>query len=253
MKTQEVWNKKILVKLQLSSRDVHIWRVSLHQPEDIFAKLSAMLSKDEHARAERFKFEKHRRRFIVARGVLRDILRRYIDLRADAISFEYEKHGKPILVERLNSRNISFNVSHSEEMAVFAVTCNHAVGVDIEFVPRSLSNPDKIAKRFFSPAESDALLQLPEKMRREAFFTCWTRKEAFIKAIGEGLTHPLHQFEVAFLPGESPALLHTRPDTAEAEKWTLSAFVPAENYIGAIVVEGQKPNFAYWQWQGKDI
>jgi 4'-phosphopantetheinyl transferase len=252
MREQQDWQSVSEKKLSLADQDVHIWRASLIKPESTFEKLMCTLSNDERARANRFRFEKHRRRFVIARGALRDILRRYLDVDAGTILFEYARHGKPALSEKQNPGEIRFNLSHAEELAVCAITTGRAVGIDVEYIPRSLSDADKIAKRFFSKQESDAFLKLPEAQKREAFFNCWTRKEAFIKAIGEGLTHPLHQFEVAFLPGETPALLDTRPDPREAEKWMLSSFIPAENYIGAVVVEGKKLDFAYWQWEGKD-
>jgi len=248
MQVERDWQTPTGEQPNLTEIDVHIWRIELRQPEYVVAQLRTSLSDDELRRADRFNFEKHRRRFVVGRAALRDILQRYMGIKAAEIAFEYETHGKPALLENQNRKNIRFNLSHTEELAICAVARGRAVGIDVEFRQRKLVDFDKIAKRFFSPIESEAYLKLPETQKPEAFFTCWTRKEAFIKAIGEGLTHPLHRFDVSFLPADPPALLNTRPDPAEAPKWSLYAFTPAEDYIGALIVEGKGLNLAYWQW-----
>ncbi|MFQ5633524.1 MAG: 4'-phosphopantetheinyl transferase family protein, partial [bacterium] len=250
MQDQEMWLNWPETKPNLSEKNVHVWRASLVQPDTVLSECRAMLSGDEKARADRFKFDKHRRRYTIARGALRDILGRYLEIDAAQVVFEYEAHGKPKLAENQNSAGIVFNVSHSEEMAVYAITCGRAVGIDVEFVQRKISDADKIAKRFFSQMESEAYLRLPHAQKQEAFFNCWTRKEAFIKAIGEGLTHPLHRFDVSFIPGTTPALLATRPDASEVANWSLSAFTPAENYVGALVVKGKYLKLKCWQWEG---
>jgi 4'-phosphopantetheinyl transferase len=243
------WSPAPDSRLQLSPQEVHVWRVWLEQDEIVFAKLRALLSEDEQARAAQFKFEKLKKRFIVARGALRNILSRYLGVAADKIVFEYESHGKPKLSEAVNaSGGISFNLSHAENLALCAVTCGCAIGVDVEFI-RPLDDAEKIARRFFSPRESQKFCALPAAQKPAAFFNCWTRKEAFIKALGEGLSHSLHRFEVSFLDDEPVALLSTRPDPQEAAKWMLGALAPARDYVGAFAVKEKKFQLKCWQWQ----
>ncbi len=249
MNKHEHWQIAPTARMELHTHEVHVWRASLEQPEAVCRKLQATLSADEFERAARFQFEKHRRRFVVARGVLRDILGRYLGVAATGITFEYEAHGKPKLASVNHPENFSFNLSHAEELALCAVVRGHALGVDVEHV-HPISDAEQIARRFFSEREAEQFCALPQEHRQIAFFNCWTRKEAFIKALGEGLSHPLNRFEVAFLPGELAALLHTRPDPQEAGRWSMFAFEPATDYAGALVVAGKNFAVKYWQWQG---
>jgi len=232
----------------LARSDVHVWRIALAQTEAVHQKLRATLSEDEQRRAAQFKFEKLQKRFVTARGALRDILSRYTGLAAEKIAFEYEARGKPKLAETINHNGVCFNLAHTENLALCAVTCGRPVGVDVEFI-RRLDDAERIARRFFSPRESAAFCALPPEQQPVAFFNCWTRKEAFIKALGEGLSHPLNQFEVSFVEGEPAALLCTRPDPREATLWTLQALHPAPNYAGALVVAGNHVVLKHWQWQ----
>jgi len=234
--------------LRLARHEVHLWRIALAQTDDVYQKLRAALSEDEQRRAAQFKFEKLQKRFVIARGALRDILSRYTGLAAEKIAFEYEAHGKPKLATTMNPNDVCFNLSHAEDLALCAVACDRPIGVDVEFV-RQMDDTERIARRFFSPRESDVFCALPPEQQTGAFFNCWTRKEAFIKALGEGLSHPLDRFEVSFLEGESAALLCTRPDPQEATKWTLQALYPAPNYAGALAVAGSDFSLKCWQWE----
>jgi 4'-phosphopantetheinyl transferase len=248
MKDQCAWLLAPDSNFKLSSDEIHVWRIALEPDENVFEKLYTVLSADERQRAGLFKFEKLKNRFIVARGALRDILSRYLDCPAGTIALEYESHGKPKLAAAMNQNKICFNLSHAEELALCAVSRECPIGVDVEYV-RPLADAEKIAKRFFSPLESAAFCALPDEQKPAAFFNCWTRKEAFIKALGEGLSHPLHRFDVSFLDSEPVALLNTRPDSQEALKWTLLALAPAENYTGALAVRGKGFRLQCWQWQ----
>lgn len=232
--------------LNLAPNEVHVWRVALEQSEEFYQKLRLVLSEDEQRRAAQFKFAKLQKRFVIARGALRDILSRYIGLAASKIVFEYAAHGKPKLAVS-NPDDIEFNLSHSEDVALCAVSWGRAVGVDLELV-RRMDDAGRIARRFFSTRESEIFCALPAPQQPVAFFNCWTRKEAFIKALGEGLSHPLDSFEVSFLENEPAALLSTRPDPREAAKWTLRALYPARNYVGALAVAGNNFALEYWQW-----
>lgn len=236
--------------IDLPDGEVHIWRIALQQPAPVLGELRELLSGDECERAAHFRFEVHRRRFIVARGALRRILARYLRIDPGKLVFEYEAYGKPVPAAAQNVSGVHFNLSHADELAVCVVVRNRRAGIDIESTSRRMRDADKIARRFFSATESAAFLALPRQEKQQAFFRCWTRKEAFIKAIGEGLTHPLHLFDVAFLPDEPPALLRTRPDPAEAGKWTLLAFDPGEGYTAAAVIEGKDFDVRCYEWKG---
>jgi 4'-phosphopantetheinyl transferase len=227
--------------------DIHIWQASLAQPISLIEALEQVLSPDERDRAFRFRRDIIRHRFIVARGVLRHILGRYVSKPPQDITFQYAEYGKPELGSPVGS--LQFNVSHSHDMALYAFTRHHPIGVDVEYLNRrSVMDRMKIARRFFSVAEYKALSALPESKQDSAFLTCWTRKEAFIKAIGQGLSCPLDQFDVAVDPDAPAALLATRWDAADAGRWAMTALDPGENYIGALVVEGECTHMKNWTW-----
>ena len=238
--------------LELARDDVHVWSIALTPAEEVYQRLRAGLSPDEQRRAAQFKFEKLQKRFIAGRGALRDILSRYTGRAAEKIIFEYETYGKPKLAATLNSNNISFNLSHTEDLALCAVCRDRAVGVDVELI-RPMDDAEAIAQRFFSRVESEKFCALPAAQKPAAFFNCWTRKEAFIKALGEGLSHPLDQFEVSFREGEPAALLCTRPDPREATKWTLRTLQPAPNFVGALAVAGNGLSLKCWQWEAPRV
>ena len=172
---------------------IHIWQATL---SDFFPKIGewkSLLSEDEMQRAMRFKFEIHRQRYIVTRAILRQILSSYTQLSAEKIRFIYGEKGKPFLAE--NPLKLQFNVSHSDDIAVFALTLESEIGVDVEKIEPEFKKD--VAKRFFSVAEYEHLLQLPEDQRAAGFYTTWAKKEALIKALGEGLYAPLDKFSVS--------------------------------------------------------
>jgi len=248
MDEQRSWIAAPATKMDIAPQQVHVWRFALEQSDPITVRLRSTLSSDELNRAEQFKFEKLQRRFVIARGALRDILCRYLHCAPVQILFAYEKHGKPKLADEQNEQGLHFNLSHAENLALCAVTLQRMIGVDVEFV-RPLADAATIAQRFFAPSESSAFCALPEEKKTAAFFNCWTRKEAFIKAIGEGLSHPLHRFEVSFQEHEPAALLCTRPNPLEARTWKLYDLKPAADYAGALVVETDDLKLNYWQWE----
>jgi 4'-phosphopantetheinyl transferase len=234
--------------LTLSNAEVHVWRASLDPAASCVEHLQRTLSADERHRAARFHFPRDRRRFIVARGVLRDILGRYLGVPPSALGFRYNAYGKPALAGVADEEGLRFNVSHSDETALFAVTCGREVGVDIEHLRTAIACED-IAERFFSARERASLRALPAEVKHRAFFNCWTRKEAYIKAHGEGLSLPLDQFDVSLAPGEPVALLATRSDPREALRWSLQALTPGPGYVAAVAVEGQDWRLTCWQWR----
>lgn len=227
----------------LIETDVHVWQVALDQPQQRIEQLAALLSKDELDRANRFHFERDKRRFTVGRGVLRLILAQYLQIEPDQLQFNYGPQGKPFLAQH----QLQFNVSHSRELALYAVTLSHDVGVDIEHL-RPLPDFEQIATRFFSINEQQVLLNLPPNQQEKAFFTCWTRKEAYIKAIGQGLMMPLDQFDVSLAPNQPAALLEIRAEMQEVSNWSLQALHPAPGYVAALVVASRNLNLSCWQW-----
>jgi 4'-phosphopantetheinyl transferase len=225
----------------LSENEVHIWRVSLDQP---CADHAALLSVDEQGRAQRFVFEKDRRRFIVARGTLRMILGRYLNLAPEKVQFEYLAHGKPVLT----AGTLRFNLSHSEEIGLYAIVSNREVGIDLEFV-RPVPDAEKLAEQFFSSVEKAELDGLPPSKKLASFFSGWTRKEAYIKARGDGMAYPLDQFSVS-MDCERPArLLAVEDAPQEAARWSLYDINPAPGYIGALAIEDHDWNLVCWQFE----
>ena len=229
---------------QLGAHEVHLWRVSLSRPPFPLDLLWRQLQPKEVERAQRYRFERDRRRFVVARGMLRVILARYTGLNPAAIVFETEEHGKPWLPSH---PELAFNASDSGDWMALGVARDRLIGVDIEMVREAVSTL-AIADRFFSPREVAALRALPSEQQLPAFFRCWTRKEAFIKAIGEGLTYPLHQFDVTLGPDEPARLLHVEGEPRAPERWWMMDFPVAAGYAGAVIAETPVENVAFWAW-----
>ena len=232
---------------ELQNDEVHVWRAALDPPAGQVWGLWTLLSADERRTAERFHFQTHRSRYIIGRGLLRTILSRYLNRAPGRLRFCYGPYGKPALVEAYGEEVLCFNVSHSRDLALFAVTRSRALGVDIEHVASDLAG-QQLAERFFSPREVAALRTLPVHLRQEAFFTCWTRKEAYLKARGEGLMLALEQFDVSLVPGEPAALLNTQEGSQEASRWSLQDLFPGPGYVAALAVEGHEWRLTCWQW-----
>jgi 4'-phosphopantetheinyl transferase len=243
---EQPWNMPPSV-LTLSRQDVHVWRTSLDLSPEHIRRLRQFLAADEITRAERFYFEKDRQHFIVARGVLRVILSRYLGIAPRRLVFSYSSYGKPALAMAPGNDWLRFNVSHSHTLGLYAVARSREVGIDVEHI-RANVDSELIAESYFSPREVAALRALPADQRRDAFFTCWTRKEAYIKARGEGLSFPLDRFDVSLAPGEPAALLRTLGDPLEACRWSLQALAPGAGYMAALAVEGHDWQLSRWQW-----
>jgi 4'-phosphopantetheinyl transferase len=230
----------------LPPHEVHVWRAFLDQPERSLSLFNDLLSAEERARAARYHFEADRKRCTIARGLSRLLLGHCLRCAPERLEFEYNAFGKPALAQGSNA-SLQFNVSHSGDVVLFAFAIDRALGVDVEQMKQEMASPE-IAARYFSPAERQTLFTLRPEMRCEAFFACWTRKEAYLKARGDGLSLPLDRFDVAFGPGEPPRLVATRHDPVEAGRYTLRALDVGPGYAAALAVEGSSWRLACWDW-----
>ncbi len=221
---------RVPIKFQiLKPCEAHVWLVSIKNFISQLDEFQSMLSYNEKKQAQRFVFTQHRECFIVVHGILRQLLANYLSTSPETIDIIYNSYGKP------GVENINFNISHSQDLALFAFTKNFDVGVDIEFVKKDFVGDD-IACRFFSEHEIQALLKLSIPERTLAFFNCWTRKEAFIKAIGKGLSFPLNKFDVDIGYSRKSLLLNVRNDAYKTSDWKLIDLNPPQNYAAALAV-----------------
>jgi 4'-phosphopantetheinyl transferase len=236
-------------ELSLPTTDVHVWRIWLEQPPEAVESLRQLLSTGEQARAARFHFAKDRQHFIVARGTLRKLLGRYLEIAPADLCFAYADHGKPHLAPERSPplTPLKFNLAHSGSLAVCAFTRLGEIGVDLEHIKPDFIGDD-IARRFFSATEVACLDQLPADARALAFFNCWTRKEAFIKAKGMGLSLALDQFDVTLAPDQQAELLRTGWDESEADRWSLRALEIGAGYVGAVAVEAHNWQLHCWEF-----
>ncbi|MGB8540676.1 MAG: 4'-phosphopantetheinyl transferase superfamily protein [Candidatus Acidiferrales bacterium] len=227
---------------QLPDSEVHIWRASLEMDSATLIRIRRTLAEDEKARSERFIFDRDRNHFIAGRGILRELVGRYLQRPPQTIDFVYGPRGKPALANGGSRHPICFNISHSHGLAVIGIAREREIGIDVELI-RPEFTVEEIAKRYFSVKEVDELNTLPSELRPEGFFHCWTRKEAYIKAKGDGLHIPLDSFDVSLSPG-LPAELNS-PDRL---RWSLRSFAPSPGYVGAIVGEGNNWRSRYLSW-----
>jgi len=229
--------------LSLQTGEVHVWRIELEQPDELLRKFHTTLDTDELERAARFYFEKHRRHFIAGRGFLRDVLSRYLNARPEALKFSYGAYGKPALAGEHEQHALRFNMSHSHNVALLAITEEKQLGVDVEYIRSDFASED-IARRFFSRLEVESFNALAREEQVAAFFRCWTRKEAFIKATGKGLSQPLEAFDVTLAPALPAALLRVEDD--DASRWSISDLDAGTDYAAALVVEGVITKVECW-------
>lgn len=234
---------------ELDAHTVHVWRIPLDQPERCIEQLSAWLSADERDRAERFHFDRDRNRFVVGRAATRAILARCLKTTAGEVRFTYGPQGKPSLVNVPGPLTLYFNLAHSQALALLAVARDREVGVDVEAV-RRLLNADQIVERFFSRREVDVYRHIAEPDRPEAFFRCWTRKEAYLKALGTGLSTPLDAFDVSLM-ADDPRLLHVADHPEEVARWSMRELRPEPGYLAAIIAEGSDWSLSCWHWDAE--
>lgn len=230
--------------LALQEGEVHVWRLELDQRDEVVDRFWETLEPSEIDRANRFHFEKHRRGFVVGRGFLRHVIGSYLGTSPDALRFSYGPYGKPALDGPHQDSSLRFNLSHSHGVALFAFTEDKQLGVDVEHIRADFAS-EEIARRFFSRSEVESLCALPVEQQVAAFFRCWTRKEAFIKATGKGLSQSLDRFDVTLAPEVPAALLHVSDD--EAERWSMFDVEVGEGYAGALAVEGEVSVVRFWE------
>ncbi|MBA2394043.1 MAG: 4'-phosphopantetheinyl transferase superfamily protein [Ktedonobacteraceae bacterium] len=234
-------------QITLSPAEVHVWKAPLTAPEHEYTALQQVLSPDERERAARFYFEKHRRSWTIAHGVLRTLLARYLNTSTHKLHFVANKYGKPALAAPFAETGLQFNLSHSAELALYAFTYQRQIGVDVEYMRQNVEC-DLLAQSHFSAAEYRALQTLPASLQTKAFFLCWARKESYIKAKGIGLSLPLTQFDVSLIPDEPAKLLDSREEPQATTHWSLNALEPGNDYAGALTVEGFDWHLHCWQW-----
>ena len=221
-------------RYRLGEREVHLWTVRLEAADDQFKAMYGWLAPDEVARAERFKFDKHRRAYTLGRAALRSLVAGYLGVSPSDVRFSYGTKGKPLLDDAASL--LRFNASNSGDLVVIGFTEGCEVGVDVEYA-RRVPDIEKIAERFFAAEEAAELMALPEVDRSQGFFNCWTRKEAYIKAVGDGFAVPLDSFRVTLQPGVAARLLELGGSVEAARCWTMHDFIPAPEYIGALAYQ----------------
>jgi 4'-phosphopantetheinyl transferase len=228
----------------LPAGEVHVWRVTLEMDPAALDKLQQALAPEEKSRAGQFHFPRDRAHFVAARGALRDILARYLDRDPAGLQFSYGPSGKPTLAPGPEARWLHFNLSHSHGLALYGLTRSGEIGIDLERIAAEVAR-ERVAERFFSPQEVAELRALPAHLQPRGFFNCWTRKEAYVKARGDGLRIPLDSFDVSLIPGAPPAFLR-----GVESHWSLRELLPAPGYAAAVVTEGHAQPLRSWQWPG---
>ena len=229
--------------LSLPFNEVHIWRVDLTAPAETVQRCENMLSPSERARAQRYVFERDRRRWTIARAALRHLLSRYLNTEPTQFEFALNEFGKPSLTTPYKELNVEFNLSHSAEMALYAFTRNRLVGIDVEYMRTDLDY-DGMARHSFSVQEQHILRHFVGEEKTRAFFRGWTCKEAYAKALGKGFSQAFDQFTVSLLPAQPFALLQQNEDERELTRWSFMELDAGPGYAGALVVEG-------CDWQAK--
>jgi 4'-phosphopantetheinyl transferase len=219
---------------RLDGDEIHTWSVPLKDAEAFAEDFLSLLSREEKQRSERFRTNELRAQYVATHGALRALLSHYLATDPRAIVFRPGVGGKPEIV-RGSGSSIEFSLSQSHNLAIYAFCRDHAVGIDIERL-RHVAEAEDIAGHFFCFDEWLDLMSVPQALKAEAFLNCWTRKEAFVKALGEGLYHPLDAFRVSLLPNQAPAILWIA-EAPEAAEWSLTSLRPAEDYVGALAVK----------------
>ena len=233
--------------LELVGDETHVWCARLDELAPDLPAFARLLSESEHKRADRFHLERDRQRFVVRHGLLRMILGGYLNIDPAQLAFTYESRGKPMLCLQDIALPLHFNLSHSNDVVLIAGNRQAALGVDVERV-RFVPEADQIAAKFFSPQECAVLNAIPEERKMEAFFHCWTRKEAYLKATGEGIADALPRIEVSLAPGQPARLSKINNNPLAASLWRLTELAPAPGYVGALAIKADRLRLSCWRW-----
>lgn len=233
----------------LTGDRVHLWRAQLDLSACQIESLATLLSNDEIARANRFRFEIHRQRFIVARGILRLLLGHYLEIAPNNIKFQYSDRGKPFLAGSKQDSSLQFNISHSQAYALYGFTYNHPIGVDLEYT-RNTPDAVKIARRFFSQEESKLIEEASDEERAIKFCQLWTAKEAYLKAVGTGLSGSLSSVKISLERDREPKLLAIEQDPSSAANWSLYPCFPTPDFLAAVAIAAPiaRHQINYWHW-----
>jgi len=223
---------------RLSPADVHVWTISLDVASAVLDAFAAILSSSELERAQQFRSGQPRNRFIAGRAQMRTLLSRYLQTEPAKLEFGYGSGGKPFLSGAFAENGLNFNLTHSDNLALLAVTRAGMIGADIERI-RPLTDADRLVDRFFSERESAAFHKLPAEQKPVAFFNLWTRKEAWLKATGAGIGHLLNAVEPSFLPGEAVRFISLPVDAQPMAPWMLHDLQPAPDFIAAMAVRAE--------------
>ena len=232
----------------LGQAEVHLWVVPLVASAEKSSYFKSILSSDEQKRAGCFRKSRDAQRYVAARGSLRSLLGTYLRIEPDRLQFAYSAFGKPYLVGKEPLTSMKFSVSHSDDLALFGFARGHEMGVDVERIRPEIEVED-LAARYFSPNEFKTLRSLPADQQREAFYCGWTRKEAYLKARGEGLSFPLDRVEVTLTPDEPAMILKASGDPDVFRHWILQHLSPAPGYVGAAAVEGRDIAFRSYRYE----
>ena len=232
--------------LSLSRDDVHVWCSSLNFPDISIGQMAQVLSADELKRAERFHFHENRNQFIAAHALLRKLLAKYMNIEAGRISFEYGRNGKPFLSEKCSYEKIRFNLSRSNGYAIFAFANDREIGVDIEYV-KEFAYMDKVAEQVFSPKDNAVLRSFAKIEKKEAFFTFWSRKEAYLKAIGEGFSSASDTVDISSYTIDESISVYSKGNSGAISCWTIQDLTPLPGFIAAFAVEGAGAVYHCWQ------
>lgn len=234
--------------LRLLKGELLVFSASLDLSDSRLADLTLLLSEDERARAARLRFDKDRRRFIAGRGLLRELLAWLLRVEAGLLAFGHTARGKPVLAAPASGHALHFNVAHADSLVVYAVAWDQEVGIDIERL-RPIMGAEAIAERFFSQREFAQWRSVSSRLQMEAFFNCWTRKEACLKATGDGISESLDQVEVSLIPGQPVRLLNMPCDTRALRRWLLRSLSLGPTCLGAVAApQGSHLTVNCWKW-----
>ena len=228
----------------ITGEEVHIWRIDLSDLANVKPELFNLLSADERQRADKFHFEKDRSRFIIRRAILRMLLGEYLNAPPGELGFIYNNFDKPSLAF---NTEIYFNASSSNNVGIVAIMLNARIGIDVELIDAQFPKLE-IAERYFSTDEVRAIHDLQPELQTAVFFDCWTKKEAFVKAVGDGMSHPLPNMVIS---SEKWASFLVNATSVETEGWNVTSFIPEKNYIASLAYEGKERSALFFDWSDK--